>query len=59
MIVPLEIYRQVKTTILKENMEGQRGQRIEFLSVFTRGGHSRGYPIDLLIDFLYGTVGRN
>jgi hypothetical protein len=21
-----------------------------------RGGHSRGYPIDLLIDFLYGTV---
>jgi hypothetical protein len=27
--------------------------------VKNRGGHSRGYPIDLLIDFLYGTVGRN
>ncbi len=26
---------------------------------YFRGGHSRGYPIDLLIDFLYGTVGRN
>jgi hypothetical protein len=27
--------------------------------IYQRGGHSRGYPIDLLIDFLYGTVGRN
>jgi hypothetical protein len=25
----------------------------------TRGGHSRGYPIDLLIDVLYGHGGTN
>jgi hypothetical protein len=29
------------------------------LPVPSRGGHSRGYSIVLLIDFLYGTVGRN
>jgi hypothetical protein len=34
-------------------------QFFDILRVFPRGGHSRGYPIDLLIDFLYGTVGRN
>ncbi len=34
-------------------------KKLRLLSLRNRGGHSRGYPIDLLIDFLYGTVGRN